>query len=174
MSLLFSFSNFLLWNKTLSRIRIYSLNLLSTLINSEFNCIIELFVELTLSITDEFARLTDWRFVFFIVAFIIYYLDTQNIFEPPEVKTEETQKTIEKNNDNNSNTINNINTDVNTNVNNNVNTNVNNNDISNINDSVNIVKNNSNNKNNNKNIKIRNINNNIINSISIDTSKVRL
>ena len=113
-------------------------------------------------------------FVFFIIAFIIYYLDTQNIFDPPKVKIEETQKTIEKTNDNNSNTINNINTDVNTNVNTNINTNVNNNDISNINDSVNIVKNNSNNKNNNKNIKTRNINNNIINSISIDTSKVRL
>ena len=71
-------------------------------------------------------------FVLYIVAFIIYYLDTQNIFDPPEVKIEETH---------------------------------NNND----------VKNHSNNQNNNKNIKTRHIkNNNNINSISIDTSKVRL
>ena len=111
-------------------------------------------------------------FVLYSIAFIIYYLDTQNIFDPLKVEIEETQKTIEKKN-NNSND--NSNANANNNVNNNANNNVNNNDISNINDSVNIVKNNSNYKNNNKNIKTRHIKkNNIINSISINTSKVRL
>ena len=106
--------------------------------------------------------------VFFIVAFIIYYLDTQNIFDPPKVKVEETQKTTGNKNDN---------SNSNNNVSNSNNIYNNDNDTSNINDNVNVVKkNNSNNKNknNNKNIKTRNINNNIINSISIDSSQVSL
>ena len=103
-------------------------------------------------------------FVFYMIAFIIYYLDTQNIFDLPKVKIEETQKIIEKTDNNNSNIRNNINTNFNTNVN----TNVNDKDIKN-------ESNNLNNKNNDKNIKNRHIkNNNIINTISIDTSKVRL
>lgn len=93
-------------------------------------------------------------FVFYIIAFIIYYLDTQNVFDLPKIKIEETQKTIEiinnnnNNNNNQKNSKNNVNNNINNDVNNNVNNNVNKNKM--------------------------NKTNNIITSISIDTSKVRL
>lgn len=91
-------------------------------------------------------------FVFYIIAFIIYYLDNQNVFDLPKIKIEETEKTIEiinnNNNNNQKNSKNNVNNNVNDDVNNNVNNNVNKNKM--------------------------NKTNNIITSISIDTSKVRL
>ena len=95
-----------------------------------------------------------YALIFFIIAFIIYYLDSQNLFIPPQSNIEETKtkSTTIRNNSNNSNNTNNTN-----NSNNNI--------------VLNSIDDNKNNENNENKKIVTNINNSL-NSISIDTSKV--
>ena len=91
-----------------------------------------------------------YALIFFIIAFIIYYLDSQNLFIPPQSNIEVTKSksTTIRNKSNNSNNSNN-------------------------NLVLNSIDDNKNNENNENNKIVTNINNSL-NSISIDTSKVRM
>ena len=91
-----------------------------------------------------------YALIFFIIAFIIYYLDSQNLFIPPQSNIEVTKSksTTIRNKSNNSNNSNN-------------------------NLVLNSIDDNKNNENNQNNKIVTNINNSL-NSILIDTSKVRM